>query len=199
MATISKNKERFLEAAIWLMARDGFLNTSFASIAKRCHVSQSAVMHYFPSKELLVEAAIKHVVAQNHAAVSAGQSVTDDAQTCLLKHFVGNLTWAVNKPRSAQVILLLYYFASFNPAFMQLYGQLQTAARQRIEKFLYAGMREKLFASDLPAAEMACRLHDLLLGGLVNLVSVPEKERSSYSQALENSWKRIIKQWLHVS
>jgi hypothetical protein len=96
----------------------------------------------------------------------------DGAAEKLRKHFWGNIAWAMKYPSEGQTLLLLYYLASFDPHFSEVYFGMLRNARARIQEHLLAGIREGEFRRDLDPALAAEVLHDALLGSFINYLGV---------------------------
>ena len=58
---MSDKKQQLLEASIDLFAREGFWNTSTASIARHAGVATGTLFNYFPSKDALIDAVYMHL------------------------------------------------------------------------------------------------------------------------------------------
>lgn len=54
-------KQRIIKEAYRLFIAKGMKQTSFCDVAFAVHKSKGAVIHYFPSKRLLVDAVVKNV------------------------------------------------------------------------------------------------------------------------------------------
>ena len=58
-----QRRQRILDTAAQLFARNGFHNTAIADVAKECGISKSLLYHYFTSKEEILFAAMEdHVL-----------------------------------------------------------------------------------------------------------------------------------------
>jgi AcrR family transcriptional regulator len=67
-----QRRERIVEKAARLFARDGFLGASISELADACKISKSAIYHYYPSKEdILFDVMHSHVVALQETAQKA--------------------------------------------------------------------------------------------------------------------------------
>jgi len=164
-------QQELLLAALKLFAKNGYSETSFQEIADRFGISQQAILYHFPNKLALIEAVIKLVVAHNHSIVSQSTDLDDNAVVRLKKHFEKNLDWAVTYREESQIILLLYYLASYHPQFTSMYQTILSNARRRISEWVAAGKREGLVRKELDTVYASERLHDSLLGGIVNLLT----------------------------
>lgn len=188
---------RIVRAAIRLFAKRGFAEVSLQEVAESCGLSQSALFHHFDDKAELIEAAVKAVVQNNHAAVRSGVRPDDGAHARLMKHFQGNLRWALDNPEEARMILLLYYFSSTRKPFAKLYGAILAAAREKIHEMVLAGRREGVFRGAVPADVLAESLHDLLLGGLVSVVALPAAPGAV--RAVGRKWELLIRELCGVT
>ena len=189
-------RDQVLKVALRLFAKRGFSNASFQEIADSCAVSQPAILYHFPSKSILIEEVIKMVVLHNHTVVSAAFETRDDALVRLRKHFHTNLEWAMKSRDESQIILLLYYLASYEAPFSILYKKILLTARARISEWIAAGIREQLFYSKLEIEETSRQLHDSLLGGIVNLLSSGGGKRES--ELLHQSWEILFSKLLRI-
>lgn len=184
------NKEKIIEEAISQFAKKGFADTSFQLIANRLKVTQSAVMHYYKSKDDLIEGVVRNIVVHNHSIVSNSMRMEDNAHERLRKHFVGNLEWAVKFRNEAQIIVLLYYFSCFNKRFTKMYEEMLAKAQERIEEHLHSGKREGVFKFKESPKELSQSLHDLLVGGVVNTIATNADESSV--NELKRRWSFVF-------
>lgn len=60
-------RDIIIRTAKLILALDGYDSFTLRKIAQRCSVSLAAVQHYFPSKELLLNAVIEHEIASYEA------------------------------------------------------------------------------------------------------------------------------------
>lgn len=172
-----QTKDRIVAEAIQLMAKHGFHDTSFQRIADACEISQSACLKHFPSKMALVRGVMEKIIQGNHDFVSASIGPRDGARTRLGKHFEGNLRWAIHAPAHAQITLLLYYLASYEPTLRDLYLALAGKARERVTELLFAAQREKELSPEAQPKDLATTLYDFLLGSFVAFVAEGKSER----------------------
>ena len=181
---------KVVNAAIRVLARDGFAFTSFKAIADLAKVKQPTVFYYFPDKNDLVEGVVQEVVRRSHEWVKKGVNLQDDAFTRLTRHFKGNLVFFQTCREDAQVLLMMAYFASYEKRFAAIYAETLRVARERILEILYAGVREKLFHFKSEPEALAELLHDALLGGCLNLLS-SEKARPVTIDA-DRKWRDFL-------
>ena len=54
-------RTRILEAALELLAEEGYAATSTLAVARRAKLSRTAMLHHFPSRQALIEAVVQYV------------------------------------------------------------------------------------------------------------------------------------------
>ena len=191
MKKSDKIRERILLVAIKLFSKEGFDATTFELIARKCRVSATTPYYYFKNKRALIDAAIIMILQHNSELVSQTIDPNDGALERLNKHFRMNLSWAEAYPQEAQVVLLMYYLATFDQTWAETYERILTGARRKILEHLLAGQREKVFHFTLPAETVAEILHDALLGGIVNQISTQLVRASAKERSIEK-WKALL-------
>ena len=165
-----------VQKAIEAFASVGFPDTSFQKIANALGISQSAVMHHFPSKEALLEEALRYIVGHNRELVQRTVKINDDALVRLRKHFLGNLDWSVRFRHEAQIILMLYAMAGHSERLGSFYEAVAEGGRARVVELVAAAVRERKFRSDVVAEDAGVMLHDQLVGGIIAVICLPHRE-----------------------
>jgi AcrR family transcriptional regulator len=195
MKTVESVQDKIVSSAIELFSQHGFDATTFQMIAKKARVSATTPLYYFKTKSGLISAALESIMAHNSNLV--GQSIlpTDNAHVRLRKHFKSNLDWAKKYPEEAQIILMLYYLACFDEDWSKIYLQVLTAARKKILELILAGQRERVFRTDVDAAQIAEILHDNLLGAIVNAITVTKSIEAAY-KGVEARWELLFESLL---
>jgi len=187
----STTKQKITAAAIQLVAKHGFAETSFQMIGDELGLSQSAVLYHFPSKNALMEELVRTIIRHNHEIVDGLIEITDDAGRRLLKYCVGNLTWALRYRRQdAQILILLYYLACRGKRFSEMFAQMIAGGRERIMDHLLAGTREGLFRLKSEPAAVAETIQNSLFGAMLYAASAPKGSLSAAE--LEGKWKEVI-------
>lgn len=169
-----RTRRRIIRTSIRLVSKHGFSDTSFQMIADSLGLSQSAVLYHFGSKNGLVEEIVKTIIRHNHELVGGLMRLTDNAGQRLLKHCFGNVLWALRRKDDAQILILLYYLACFEPAFTELFSKMMQGGRERLMVHLLAGQREGLFQLREEPAMAAEILQDTLFGAMLYATSAPE-------------------------
>ncbi len=171
--------ESLLKHALNLLATKGYAGMTFQAIADACKTSQANVLYYFPKKEKIIEALIQKIVLHNHSVVSATLKDESKGLENLRRHFEGNYQWAIENPKEAQVILLLYHLATHDLYFSKLYDKILTAARARIFSYLQEAAQKKEIPPSTNLELKAEALHDALLGGIVNVICIKHAKGKS--------------------
>jgi AcrR family transcriptional regulator len=186
-------RERIIEAAIDVFSKNGWEKGSLQRIADRSDMSQTALLHHFPSKDNLLVSVIEEIVARNHDLVSRMAAPEDTAYDRLVHYGVGNATWAVKAPNEMQVIILLYHLSTFDPDFSAIYREIRSGAQARIREYLLAGKRERVFSFEGDAAELSEILHESLMGSVINILShVPRQDAKRALATLKRKWLKAI-------
>ncbi len=184
-------RQKIVLSAIRLAAKHGFAEASFQMIADEIGLSQSAVMYHFPDKDALFAELVRTIIRHNHEVVSELIDIQDDAEQRLLKHCLGNVTWALRYRRQdAKILILLYYLAGRGEIFSGLFTQMIASGRERILALLLAGKREGLFRLKGEPAAVAESIQDSLFGAMLYAASAPEGSVSAAE--LEAKWKNFL-------
>ncbi|MBT6664671.1 MAG: TetR/AcrR family transcriptional regulator [Gammaproteobacteria bacterium] len=185
-ARYPKGKRRLqaiLDATFDIVVREGLAAASQEAIAKRAGVTQSAVRHYFPTKDELLMAffstAIERLQQKFHVAIESGnleprQRLLDSAsmhyarilETEDIYFFEATAFWGRN--------------ADFKKLRDEWYESLDRH---------YIGLLEEIHPkwSRKRCADVALQILTLILGGWVTLGSSRPMRRSGSRQALKNS------------
>lgn len=67
-------RERLLDATIDALARDGWSAATVAAVAERAGVSRGAAQHHFPTRELLITAALEKIFEDMTVAASTARA-----------------------------------------------------------------------------------------------------------------------------
>lgn len=187
----SCNREKVAEAAIKLVAKHGFTETTFKMLADELGVSEAEVLRHFPNKNALMHEMVQTIIRHNHAVVDGLIRRGDDAGYRLLRHCIGNVAWALRNRRSeAQILILLYYLAGRRKGFADTFDQMTAGGRQRILKHLMAGKCEGMFHFTSDPATIAELLHHSLFGAMLYAAAAPEG--SVKESELEAVWMKVI-------
>lgn len=83
--TIENARERILDDAANLFAREGYEGTSLGDLAESVGVTKAAIYHYFPNKKEIYEGIIVRTLEGLFQAVSTATSAASSPQDALLR------------------------------------------------------------------------------------------------------------------
>lgn len=184
-------KMKIIDATIDLFASYGYYQTSYQMIADKTGLKQSNVIYHFKDKHTLFMGVLNKILMSNYQAVEAAMRPEMNAKERLLTHMQMNLEWAINSKKEAQIILLLYYFATFEKSFEAIYQNILTNGRQRVYELVLAGVREGIF-DDKQVSERSEILHDMLLASVIPFVSRLKKADSKLKKHTIKKWEEYI-------
>lgn len=190
-----KRKERLLEIALGILAKQGLSGLSFQKVADQASVSQSTVMHYFPNKDVLFSEISTFVAGQNRSYVEAQEKLSDDAEERLRKFLIHNFQWAEKNAEQAQVIILISYLSMVHPEFQSVYNVRLKSVREKILGILLAGHREKLFFFNVhKGEEIASLFHNFLVSAITNaLASRETSEKKKFAGKVDLMIQGLLK------
>lgn len=91
-------QEKILDTTLDLLMEQGLRDTSTVDVARRAGVSRGALLHHYPSKALLLQEALRHLLNREIADISrmaeeieAGRVDFDSFLATLWEHFSGRL------------------------------------------------------------------------------------------------------------
>ena len=128
-------RERFAEAAIRLIARDGFEGTTMRAVAAEAGLSYGSLFHYFESKDQLLAQAVRHLTAQQTRRVNAFASRRSGLQALRQLLYDDALVDAATRDE-AVVWLAFLYRAALERPFAAMYGELIEGWLTRIRQML---------------------------------------------------------------
>jgi AcrR family transcriptional regulator len=128
-------REHFAEAAIRLIARDGFEGMTMRAVAAEAGLSYGSLFHYFGSRDELLIHAVRHLTAQQSRRVNEFSSRFGGlkALQCLL--YDDALVDAASR-EEAVVWLAFLSRAALQPALARIHGLLIDGWLERIRQML---------------------------------------------------------------
>ncbi len=122
-----------LESAIECIATIGVESSTLEAIGKKNKMTKAHVAYYYGDRKTIVEAAIKFVVATVQSfTVRHVKEAEDDTQR--LTAFVnGTFDWIATYPKHSAVILLLYYYSSYDSFYRRLHSEIRNLGAERLE------------------------------------------------------------------
>lgn len=128
-------RERFAEAAIRLVARDGFEGVTMRAVAVEAGLSYGSLFHYFPSKDELLLQAVRHLTSLQTRRVNAFSSRSKGLKA--LRRLLYDDALVDKSSRDEAVVWLAFlYRAALEPAFAAMHSELIDGWLDRIRQML---------------------------------------------------------------
>ena len=139
-------REHFAEAAIRLIARDGFEGMTMRAVAAEAGLSYGSLFHYFDSKDQLLIHAVRQLTAQQSRRVNEFSSRSTGLKALQRLLYDDALVDAASRDE-AVVWLAFLARAALEPALARIHGQLIDGWLERIRQML----DEARAAGEVPA------------------------------------------------
>jgi AcrR family transcriptional regulator len=128
-------RERFAEAAIRLIARDGFEGVTMRSVADEAGLSYGALFHYFDSKDELLMQAVRLLTSQQTRRVNSFSS-RDRGLKALERLLLDDAVVDAGSRGEAIVWLAFLHKAALEPFFAAMHSELIDGWLERIRQML---------------------------------------------------------------
>ncbi len=180
MVILSKGEEtkkRILQAAIEIFKNQGINWTSFQLLADRVGISQPALYKYFANKDALLLDCCLEVVKRGQAFIDAGIDVNSPAIDRMRSYVLGNIRWAMEKPREADLVFAMYSNGSYSTDFKKLHLKIDLGGIKRIETHSIHIFHEnkKMQIKKLKIEKCARIIHSLLVGEVLKALRWPNE------------------------
>ena len=165
------SSQQIIDAAIRVLARQGYAKTSLLEIAKEAGMSKGALHYHYPSKEALIHAVLETACNAVQARTMEAWSPSDNPFDALRKSL--QELWATRAERTdealvvADLLALSLYDESLRPTLAEFYELAAKQIRQYLEENLMSlGLESRISLDILPRIVIG------LLDGLVMQVFV---------------------------
>ncbi|MDQ2660888.1 MAG: TetR/AcrR family transcriptional regulator [Actinomycetota bacterium] len=158
-ADARKNIEKITQAAIDCLGRDPA--ASLGQIAQTAGVGRVTLYGHFPSREVLVEAALIRALADGEEVLAAVDLAGDPRQA--LRGLIES-SWQL----TAQASSILEAAQATLPA--GRIHDLHTKPEQRVNALIRRGQTEGVFRTDLPADWLASMMHHVMKGAAADVL-----------------------------
>jgi AcrR family transcriptional regulator len=173
-------RAELLEAAVSVIAREGFAGASLRKVAQRAGCTTGAVTYYFANKEAMVIAVAESLFDQFDVLLGKGQHRIDVR--------VGLQRWLdwINSsdPEPWQAAFQLLAHARHEPAFAALYRQRYARYRDALTAILARGQERGVLRRDIPADLLAAQLSAMGDGWMLMFPVEPNRFQPARVQAL---------------
>ncbi len=178
-----------LESAIECIGSIGVEASTLEAIGKKHKMTKAHVAYYYSDRKTIVEAAIKFVVAtvQSFTVRHVQEAETDKER---LSAFVnGTFDWIGTYPKHSAVVLLMYYYSSYDPFYKKLHTEIRTLGAERMQAAV-APLLPPLKAKLAPAVGKL--VQSILTGHILDYVT------TSSPLSLEQLRRKAVKEILEV-
>lgn len=173
----ANTRQKILEAAMKIVAKEGFLQLSYPKLAKACKISQPAVLHHYSNREQLFRDMISQVISEARILMSETHQVHDNGATRLKSYVNATLHWAQKRPDLAQLIIYLYYYGTQEKLFADIYRTVREGAQARIQEYLWQCYHEgSLKVKKEKISATASIIHASTIGWAINRLATQENK-----------------------
>jgi len=143
-------RAKFAEAAIRLIARDGFEAMTMRAVAAEAGLSYGSLFHYFDSKDELLMQAVRHSTSQQTQRVN--DFSTRYTGLTALKHLLCDDAIVSDSSRDDSVVWLAFlYKAALKESFSEMHDELIEGWLERIENLIRDAQKAGEVRADLDA------------------------------------------------
>ncbi len=167
-----QRRRQYLEAAWQLISEKGYHSVRVADIAQACGTSTGAVHYYFPGKQDVLEAAMRHCVEQAFSRQSAELGAEDDARERMLRLIENQLPHG--RVRNEWSVWLQFWCESaLRSELRPIHNEFYAKWRETVERIVHRGQRQGVFR-EVDPAEVALRFTCLTDGlGIQVMTGMP--------------------------
>jgi DNA-binding transcriptional regulator YbjK len=144
-------RAKFAEAAIRLIARDGFEGMTMRTVAAEAGLSYGSLFHYFSSKDELLMQAVRHSTTQQTQRVN--DFVTQYTGLTALQHLLCDDAIVSESSHDDSVVWLAFsYKAALQSSFSKMHDELIDGWLERIENLIRDAQKDGEARTELDAA-----------------------------------------------
>ena len=98
-------RDLLIHTAIELFTKNGFDNTSTASITKKAKVATGTLFHYFKNKKELISEAYLVTKQEFFAEIKKNLAENDSTENIIQKMFTNSIIWGIENPQKIKFLL----------------------------------------------------------------------------------------------
>ncbi|MFF2502625.1 TetR family transcriptional regulator C-terminal domain-containing protein [Streptomyces sp. NPDC058067] len=177
-----RRRAEFLEAAWKLISEHGYHAVRISDIARTCGTSSGAVHYYFPTKQDLLSAALRHCVECAFERQSSRLRSVDGAHARLLALIDMQLPLPGRVRDEWLVWLQFWAETALRPELRAIHNDFYARWREAVVRIVRRGQREGQFRADADAEQLALGLTALTDGLAIQVLTgapgaTPERMR----------------------
>lgn len=177
MPPTDDKKTELIRIIIDCIAREGTEGLSFEQVGNLAQMKRSHVAYYFPSRQAMIEAAIRWVVQEGQKFTQERVQQARTPQEALLGSVKGAFDWLEHSPGYSTLMILFYYLASYDEAYRKLHSELRTVGEERILSLLRLAHPQSKASAKL--RDRARDIQGLITGNIVGWVTTDRSVKLS--------------------
>jgi AcrR family transcriptional regulator len=138
-------RTQIIEAAINVLAEYGYVNTSFARIAKQAGISPSLISYHFTNKEELTAEVYQSINSARLANMAKAAGKYPSAAKKLRTLLEADLTYMGTRPKLFKALVEVLFSARDSKGFLQLMNESEQPDVSVVEEILRAGQKSGEF------------------------------------------------------
>lgn len=119
-------KASILQAVIEILAKQGVDELSFDKVGRAAKMARSHVVYYFPTRESMIEAALRYVAFAAQENIVRHMPDTGQWEDLLTGYIEGCFRWVKDHPDHATLFFLMYYQGAVKTGYSR---EIHSAAR----------------------------------------------------------------------
>ncbi|MFG2045581.1 TetR/AcrR family transcriptional regulator [Dactylosporangium sp. NPDC048998] len=164
LGTEEERRAAILDAAWRLIAERGIHAVRVADIAKVCQTSAANVYNYFPDKNDVLTAALRHCVARSFDRQDAELRRIDNGYERMLK-LIDMVVPRIGERRDEWSIWLQYWTeVSLHPEYRPVHNEFYERWRDTVVRIMRRGQRQGVFRDDVDATRVSMQLTAMIDG-----------------------------------
>lgn len=163
----AETREKIIDEAIDLFAKNGFHWVSFQNIASKVGVAQPTIYKYFNDRDDLYLGCLETIATAGRMVIDKGLDPYASVDLQLNSYLKGNMGWVKNHPHQANILFGAYYFALTNKAISESLLALNSKSIERVGILLAAGEREGLWKLGHHRKSCAEQIHSILIANMM--------------------------------
>ena len=146
-----RTRIHLIETAIETMSVYGFEEASISRLAERAGISRPLVVHYFPTKEDLLDQIVQYIALTGQTVISRACQGPHSAWEKLRTYYLANLQWAVSYPHHVSFWRYFIYRSGHSKKWRQFNDGFLNEGRRRMEGMVQEGvLRGEFHCKDVP-------------------------------------------------
>lgn len=185
-----KNVDVIMDAALELIIYSGIQKCTLTNLSAATQLSKSHITYYFPQLELIVDLLFDQLITLGQKSTSEALLFCNTLEEKVIGVIDGAFKWILLNPKYGHFFLLMYHLTANDEKIFNLNKQMLATGRQRIESIV----KEDL---GVEAKSVAHILHMLLVGGLVQMITLNDFNSSQYyRRTVIEGFERVLERSL---